>query len=66
MIKKNFNKGFSLVEIIVAICILAVLSAVMVPSLINLMQQSRIEKDETKFISMCTAFKTDIIICAIL
>jgi prepilin-type N-terminal cleavage/methylation domain-containing protein len=58
MIKTNRNRGFSLVELIVTICILAAIAAFLIPSLINLMQQSRIKKDETKFNSICTAFKS--------
>lgn len=58
MIKKNSKRGFTLVEIIVSICIMAVMAAVMVPSLINLSLESRRDADETKFTSMCTAFKS--------
>ena len=57
VIKKNEKKGFSLVEIIVSICILAVLMSVLVPSYIAMMNDSRIKKDEAKFESICTAFK---------
>ena len=56
--KQNNKKGFSLIEIIVAVAILAVLTAFLVPSYFHLMQQSRAKKDVTKFESVCTAFKT--------
>jgi prepilin-type N-terminal cleavage/methylation domain-containing protein len=57
VIKTNKSRGFSLVEVIVAICILAVLMSVLVPSYIRMMSDSRMKKDETKFESICTAFK---------
>lgn len=57
MLRKN-NKGFTLIEVIVVIGILAAMTAFIVPSFITTMQQARIEKDETKFTSMCTAFKS--------
>jgi prepilin-type N-terminal cleavage/methylation domain-containing protein len=57
MFRKHKNKGFSLVELIVAISILAVLMAVLTPSYLAMLQDSRVKKDESKFESVCTAFK---------
>ena len=58
MIRKNKNKGFSLVELIVAVAILATLTAFLVPSYISFIGETRMEKDEIKFESICIALKT--------
>lgn len=47
MIKKNSNKGFSLVELIVVIAIMAVLVAVLAPSLLAYVERSRAQKDDS-------------------
>ena len=57
MIKKH-KSGFSLVELIVAVSILIVLTAVLIPSFIYSKNESRMKKDSIKFESVCTAFKT--------
>ena len=46
-IKKNVNKGFSLVELIVVIAIMAVLTAVLAPSLLAYVERSRAQKDDS-------------------
>lgn len=43
--RKN-NKGFSLVELIIVIAIMAVLTAVLVPQLLKYVESSRVSKDE--------------------
>ena len=43
---RNNNKGFSLVEIIIVISIMAVLLGVITPALIRYLQKSRIIRDE--------------------
>ena len=58
MINKHNKKGFTLVEVIIAVFILATLSSILVPSLINIPLQSKVKKDAIKFDSMCVAFKT--------
>lgn len=44
--KKN-NKGFSLVELIVVIAIMAVLMVVLAPALLRYVEKSRVQKDDT-------------------
>lgn len=58
MIKTNKNKGFSLIELIAVICLLGIIVAFIVPSFVNLTLDSKISKDETKFETMCTTFKS--------
>ena len=43
--KKKNNKGFSLVELIVVIAIMAVLMAVLAPAMLRYVEKSRIQKD---------------------
>ena len=43
--KKQNNKGFSLVELIVVVAIMAVLMGILVPTLIKYVQQSKRQKD---------------------
>ncbi len=45
--KKWNNKGFSLVELIIVIAIMAVLMAVLAPFMINYVERSRVQKDES-------------------
>ena len=54
------KKGFSLIEITIAVAIMAVLAAIFVPSFINYLNDSKIKKDEIKFQSMCTALETSL------
>lgn len=46
-IRKNENKGFSLVELIVVIAIMAVMTAVLAPSLLSYVERSRAQKDDS-------------------
>jgi type IV pilus assembly protein PilA len=46
-IRKNENKGFSLVELIVVIAIMAVMTAVLAPSLLQYVEKSRKQKDDS-------------------
>jgi prepilin-type N-terminal cleavage/methylation domain-containing protein len=46
-IRKNENKGFSLVELIVVIAIMAVMTAVLAPSLLAYVERSRAQKDDS-------------------
>ena len=54
---RNKNKGFSLVELIITITILAVVTSFFVPSFIRMMNESRVKKDVVMFESISTAFK---------
>ena len=45
--KKWNNKGFSLIELIIVIAIMAVLMAVLAPFLISYVERSRLQKDES-------------------
>lgn len=46
-VRENKNKGFSLVELIVVIAIMAVLVAVLAPSLLQYVERSRAQKDDS-------------------
>ena len=46
-LRKNSNKGFSLVELIVVIAIMAILTAVLAPSLLQYVERSRAQKDDS-------------------
>ena len=45
--KKMNNKGFSLVELIIVIAIMAVLVGVLAPQFLRYVEQSRVQKDES-------------------
>lgn len=45
--KKKNNKGFSLVELIVVIAIMAVLMAVLAPAMLRYVEKSRTQKDDS-------------------
>lgn len=47
MKKKNNNKGFSLVELIVVIAIMAVLMVVLAPAMLRYVEKTRIQKDDS-------------------
>lgn len=50
--KKGNDKGFSLVELIIVIAIMAVLMAVLAPLLLNYVENSRVQKDESALSEM--------------
>lgn len=61
MKKKLLNrKGFSLVELVVTIGIVAICSAIIVPTYIHMVTESRIDQDNIKFDSICTALKSSL------
>lgn len=55
---RNSKKGFSLIEIIVTVAVMAALMAMLIPSFISAQYRTRVQQDETKFDSICTAFKS--------
>ena len=54
---KSSKNGFTLIEIIVTIAVMAALMAMLVPSFISAQYETRVKQDETKFESVCSAFK---------
>ena len=46
-VRKNENKGFSLVELIVTIAIMAVMVTVLAPALLQYVEKSRMQKDDS-------------------
>ena len=56
-IRKNENKGFSLVELIVVIAIMAVLTAVLAPALLQYVERSRAQKDDSAMGEVTNAIK---------
>ena len=52
------NKGFSLVELIIVIAIMAILAAALAPQLIKYIEKSRVSSDQTSCASVKTAFDT--------
>lgn len=55
--KKMNNKGFSLVELIIVIAIMAVLVGVLAPQFLRYVEQSRVQKDESAMGEVCNATK---------
>ncbi len=53
----NENKGFSLVELIVVIAIMAVMTSVLAPSLLGYVEQSRMQKDDSAMGEVMNAIK---------
>lgn len=56
-INENENKGFSLVELIVVIAIMAVLTSVLAPSLLSYVEKSRMQKDDSAMGEVTNAIK---------
>ena len=56
-IMENENKGFSLVELIVVIAIMAVMTSVLAPSLLGYVEKSRMQKDDSAMGEVSNAIK---------
>lgn len=54
---KKDNKGFSLVELIVVVAIMAVLMTVLAPQLLKYVEQSRLQKDNSAIAEIANAIK---------
>lgn len=52
------NKGFSLIELLAVVAILSIFVIVLVPSFINHIGESKLDRDNTKFESINTAIRT--------
>ena len=57
MNKKRNNKGFSLVELIVVIAVMAVLVVVLAPAYLRYVEKSRVQKDASAFSEVVNAIK---------
>jgi len=55
---KKDNKGFSLVELIIVITIMAVLTAIMAPQFLKYVERSRVARDETNISTVVRAVQT--------
>ena len=55
--KKMNNKGFSLVELIVVVAIMAVLVGVLAPTLLRYVEKTRLQKDNSAISEICQAAK---------
>ena len=58
MKKEMNNKGFSLVELIVVIAIMAVLVGILAPQFLKYVEKSRLQKDNTAISEIANAAKT--------
>lgn len=60
IMKKLNKKGFTLIELVVVIAILGIFSSMLIPTFINMSREARIEEDNIKFESICTALKSSL------
>ncbi|MCR4840655.1 MAG: prepilin-type N-terminal cleavage/methylation domain-containing protein [Lachnospiraceae bacterium] len=60
MMKKINNKGFSLVELIIVIAIMAIIVGVVTPAYLKYVEKSRIAADMVIFDNIYKAFKTEL------
>lgn len=56
-LKELENKGFTLVELVVVIAVMAVLLAVLAPALLRNVEESRMQKDESAMGEVCHSIK---------
>ena len=52
---KNNKKGFTMIELIVVLAVVAVFLAVLAPSLLKYTENSRMQKDESAMDEVCNA-----------
>ena len=57
---KKDNKGFSLVELIIVITIMAVLTAIMAPQFLKYVERSRVARDATNISTVVRAVQTSL------
>lgn len=62
MLKKKLNKkGFSLIELIIVIAIMAILAAIIVPTVINKVQEANESAAKTEVSNIATAIQQEIV-----
>ena len=61
MNKKNNRKGFTIVELVIVIAVIAILTAVAAPQYIKYVEKSRVAKDDNNAGSIRTAVETAIV-----
>ena len=57
--KRNTKKGFTIVELIIVIAVIAVLAAVLIPTFSNLIQKANVAADTTLIKNLNTALAMD-------
>ena len=62
---RNSKRGFSLVELIVVIAIMAVMVAVLAPSLLQYVERSRAQKDDSAMGEVANAIQVCVTSCGI-